>query len=520
MKKKFMALLTLSVFVCTLFPAAAFAAKETPADIEVHLSGDYSLTALDKNWTPMFIEPDGTAWGDYFSACIRFILTDSMGHPLSGEECLANEPAAVSGENHRDYLRVEKPAVSTLTADDLYLFYDSINGIYTIAYSGSAEEAKTDLIPGDYTLTVRLLNGATATGVFRLAYYGATEILLLDYYRVGWDGDITYVADILQNQICVEDAFYTNLRGIDDKEINVNIASGYFHIHGKAVDHVTYNNFAPVVSLSKEASKRDALIGTEVASYGYDPESKKTVKGTMTVVDQYSPYVFDFDCTQGSIGKDNTVKITLQDENGKVLDDFNGTVSARVDDQSVDGAKIALTTANMKNGVARLTLSSNIDTATDIVVTATAENGDMYGGTLHYTFGEKDANADTLIYLPLTSSDIIVNDVVKPLDSGAYATAGRTFVPFRALGEALGAEVAWNSKDNSVTYRLGENNVTLTLGKTTYIVNGETKQMDVAPSVKNNRTYVPVRFVSEALGFETNPLSNIDKLVGCVVVEG
>ena len=48
----------------------------------------------------------------------------------------------------------------------------------------------------------------------------------------------------------------------------------------------------------------------------------------------------------------------------------------------------------------------------------------------------------------------------------------------------------------------------MTLDSKTYTVKGAEKTMDVAPFAKDNRTYVPVRFVGEALGFKVTALQN------------
>ena len=46
----------------------------------------------------------------------------------------------------------------------------------------------------------------------------------------------------------------------------------------------------------------------------------------------------------------------------------------------------------------------------------------------------------------------------------------------------------------------------MTIGDTTYTINGVEKSMDVAPEITGDRTYVPVRFVAEGLGFKVTPL--------------
>ncbi|WP_334073440.1 copper amine oxidase N-terminal domain-containing protein [Paenibacillus sp. A14] len=82
--------------------------------------------------------------------------------------------------------------------------------------------------------------------------------------------------------------------------------------------------------------------------------------------------------------------------------------------------------------------------------------------------------------------------------------SNRVQVPVRFVSEALGAKVAWNSKTKKVTVDLNSNQIVLTLGKKAYTVNGKTEPMDTAALRKSDRTYVPLRFVSEALGAQVN----------------
>ncbi len=78
--------------------------------------------------------------------------------------------------------------------------------------------------------------------------------------------------------------------------------------------------------------------------------------------------------------------------------------------------------------------------------------------------------------------------------------SNRVQVPVRFVSEALGAEVRWSSHSKQVTVQMGEDTIVLTLGKKAFTVNGQTKQMDTVAQEKQNRAFVPLRFVSEALG--------------------
>ena len=77
---------------------------------------------------------------------------------------------------------------------------------------------------------------------------------------------------------------------------------------------------------------------------------------------------------------------------------------------------------------------------------------------------------------------------------------GRTLVPVRAIFEALGATVEWDNATRTATGTRGEDVVSVQIGHTTAYINGEEKTLDVPAQIINNRTMVPARFVSEALG--------------------
>ncbi len=81
-----------------------------------------------------------------------------------------------------------------------------------------------------------------------------------------------------------------------------------------------------------------------------------------------------------------------------------------------------------------------------------------------------------------------------------FIEVDRTFIPLRFVGEAFGANVNWKADEQEITIILDKNEIVMNIGKTTYTVNGEEREMDVAPFIKEDRTIVPVRFVSEALG--------------------
>jgi hypothetical protein len=74
----------------------------------------------------------------------------------------------------------------------------------------------------------------------------------------------------------------------------------------------------------------------------------------------------------------------------------------------------------------------------------------------------------------------------------------RTMVPFRAIFEALGAVVQWDAETRTVTAAREDLEIKLVIDGPAY-KNGETISLDVPAKIVNSRTFVPLRFVSEAL---------------------
>ena len=93
-----------------------------------------------------------------------------------------------------------------------------------------------------------------------------------------------------------------------------------------------------------------------------------------------------------------------------------------------------------------------------------------------------------------------VNGRVIETDVPPYIVDGRTMVPFRAVGEALNAEVFWNQQSEMATFVWEGNRVQVVIDSKNAFVNGEWKTLDVEAELKNSRTMIPVRFVAENLG--------------------
>ena len=76
----------------------------------------------------------------------------------------------------------------------------------------------------------------------------------------------------------------------------------------------------------------------------------------------------------------------------------------------------------------------------------------------------------------------------------------RTVVPLRMISESLGLTPVWNEPEQSVTIEAQNISVVFKINDMNYVLNGETKQMDVAPQIISDRTFVPLRVIAEVFG--------------------
>lgn len=81
---------------------------------------------------------------------------------------------------------------------------------------------------------------------------------------------------------------------------------------------------------------------------------------------------------------------------------------------------------------------------------------------------------------------------------------GRTLVPVRALCNGLGATVDWDPETSTITITKGDTVIKLALDSRVFTINGEVQELDVPAQLISNSTFVPLRFVSQALRQEVN----------------
>lgn len=92
----------------------------------------------------------------------------------------------------------------------------------------------------------------------------------------------------------------------------------------------------------------------------------------------------------------------------------------------------------------------------------------------------------------------------------------RTFVPMRQIFETYGMDVTWDGDTLGVYACDDDNEISMTIGSNIMYVNGEAVELDVAPFVSSDRTFVPLRAISEAL----NCIVDWNGATGSVIIIG
>lgn len=96
--------------------------------------------------------------------------------------------------------------------------------------------------------------------------------------------------------------------------------------------------------------------------------------------------------------------------------------------------------------------------------------------------------------------NILTNNEKFKFDVPPVIKEGRTLIPIRAISEGFDAKVEWNGEERLVSITKGEVKIVLTIGSNIAYVNDVNAEIDVPAEIMNDRTIVPLRFVIENMG--------------------
>ena len=125
--------------------------------------------------------------------------------------------------------------------------------------------------------------------------------------------------------------------------------------------------------------------------------------------------------------------------------------------------------------------------------------------------GKPAEEMKTVVVMQVGSKTMFVNGKAYEKDAAPVIMNDRTLVPIRFVTESLGGTVAWNAETKEVTLVIDGKEIKMTIGKVL-------EKYGVAPVILNDRTYVPVRFVADELG-ATTTWDAVSKMVTVTKIE-
>ena len=428
---------------------------------------------------------------------ITFTIADINGNNVDDTPALVKYDG--TNVNSSDYTIkvVEAPKGSSVKAANLSLSYNAANAVWLLT------GADLD-VEGTYTFKVMLANGASTTATITVKEFQTPVALKMIYKQntVELDGEavldkLFYVdANGVTKSLLIKDRTGA-ITGIKDAKLAAN---------GYAVDTFTTTTGL----LTVEADEK--YVGAKVTVIAVAEKYNLTTAVDLLVANEATGVKYA--STEADVAVNNTLVANIVDENGNNVGLASGIAKANVSYvvlEKPEGAKVAISTKADNNlatkGEFKVSFTANEvgNYKVQTVVSYKQANDVVKYYTGIETISVGNASFNDIVVMSIGSNEIVVNEATKEIPAAPIVENNRTFVPFRALIEAFGADVAWDEATQAVTAELNDTVVVMTIGSATYTVNGVEKSMDVAPFIKDASTMIPVRFVAEEFGITVTP---------------
>ena len=431
---------------------------------------------------------------DVVGADIEFKFTDASGR--------AYDAVAVDNPDEVKVTVTKKPADSTADETTFALAKDGddTTGVWTL--NGEFDEE------GEYTIKVTLRNGKSASVTVKAAEMG--EVVGIKYDVMNTPRTVAYGETTLVDKVLAFDA-----NGVTKSVA----ADATFSANGTAVQSLTAYAAADKYALVKVYADDD-FIGKTITVYAeYEDFVTST---TLTVVDKASGISYADTVAEVGVNTEITGAVVDAEGNRSAIAGYIAGMSGNglVLEKPENAVAIATWDVDAKGNVVLSFLGSEEgEYKVQVAVSYTDGEGTkrFVSGIAKITVGAGAGTFEDVVVMSIGANKVVVNSEVKDLVAAPMIKDARTFVPFRALAEAFGADVEWVEATQSVVAELNGVKVVMVIGEEAYTVNGVAKTADVAPFINGASTMVPVRFVAEAFGITVTPIYAEDGSVADVL---
>jgi len=140
-----------------------------------------------------------------------------------------------------------------------------------------------------------------------------------------------------------------------------------------------------------------------------------------------------------------------------------------------------------------------------LLIIATLICSSVIQSNLAYADDLKSKDVD---YKKSDSIRVISDDGQVEFDVNPQIVDNRTLVPMRAIFEEVGLEVEWDNESRTATGKNESTEISFTIDSDIAVVNTELKNIDVSASIIGDRTMIPLRFLSENMGYNIEWVEN------------
>lgn len=312
------------------------------------------------------------------------------------------------------------------------------------------------------------------------------------------------------------------------------VAAEYYHnfpisnlsIDGKGVE--LFDKKTGVIHVNDD----DKYAGQVLTVTAVDKRDGVVATTELKIVGELEGLAFGTDKIQ--VGKETAVPFSVVDSEGKkvalgsniTIDSVNAVVV-----EKPEGAKVSVYVSKENDlkdkGVANLVVHSDKEGQVKVLVTVdahgfnTTNNADTeqtFTGYATIDVVDGPVSANDMVTMWIGSTDYMVGGETQKMDVAPFIKDSRTFVPVRTLGEATGAKVEYNDETQVITIAKGDLTVTMTVGSNVITTSkGDTITADVAPFVKEGRAVLPLRAAAEAIGCDVEAIFAADGSTAGVV---
>jgi len=380
-----------------------------------------------------------------------------------------------------------KPADSNADDADFTLVkeWDDADGVYSLA--GTFDEE------GKYTIKVSLENGKSAEVTVEAMEQG--EIVGIKYDVYNTPITVAYGSATAVNNVVAYDAngVLSAPTGVQFSANGAAIAKFNYKWDADQKDYVESPGFLIVKG-------DDDFIGSKITVMAeLDGFTTTTV---LTVVDV--PATINFAAANAEVGINAEFKGTVLDGEGKMSSVAQQItkVTTLVLDKPADAVVATSADYDLKGNI-YLNFIANKAGEYKVQVAANYGDNNFVAGTAVVTVGGVAGEFNDVVVISMGADSMIVNNELVKLDVAPYIENNRTMMQYNVLG-AFGFDIQWVQETRSVVAEGNGIKVVMNIDSKVATVNGEEVTLDVAPTIVNGRTVVPVGFLTGTFGITPN----------------